>query len=100
MTEPTDRERVAWALCEATDTANPHCGMSVPCPDCLRLADAAIALGAKPPVDPVEELGREVVSIWLREMNASPFEYFRGDVQNTGLRVARHVIARAKEMGL
>ena len=98
MTEPTDRERVAWELCETQWSS--RCPESTPCSDCLRLADRAMALGATPPVEPVEELIAEM-RVWLsrhdifRNRNCEwlPGECMAGDI-------VRHVLARAKELGL
>ena len=100
MTDPTDRERVAWALCKAhgrpCDCENN--GAQTACASELLNADRAIALGAKPPVDPVDELIAEM-RIWLnrhaifRNRNGEwlPGGCMAGDI-------VRHVLARAKEI--
>lgn len=100
MSEPTDRERVAWALCKATNTINPHCGMSVPCPDCLRLADAAIALGAKPSVDPVEVLANEVRKFVHESVSSIEYRFSAGNLFDIWPDVVRLVLDRAKQLDL
>ena len=105
MTDPTDRERVAKALYSAAGA-----GARIPWEELsiggdtmcrwLHAADAAIALGAKPPVDPVDELIAEM-RIWLnrhaifRNRNGEwlPGGCMAGDI-------VRHVLARAKDLGL
>ena len=62
MTEPTDRERVAWELCEA-ERCMCECKAAKTRGACvLELAKAhrAIALGAKPPVDPEVAAARKI----------------------------------------
>ncbi len=99
MTEPTDRERVAWALCGASDTGPCICARSArtTCASFKLLADAAIALGAKPPVDPFQTLMGEVMEVWAR--NCTIQHVTTQDVTAMEM-VVRHVVARAKEMGL
>ena len=95
MTNPTDRERVARALCEAQEHG--ACRDRAPCGTCLRMADRAIALGAKPPVDPFQMLMGEVMEMWARNCtiaHVTPQDVIAMEC------VVRHVLARAKEMGL
>ena len=101
MTEPTptDRVRVAWALCKAhgrpCDCENN--GAQTACASELLNADAAIALGAKPPVDPFQTLMGEVMEVWAR--NCTIQHVTPQDVTAMEM-VVSHVLARAKEMGL
>ena len=101
MSDPTDRERVAHDLC-AQEGGACQClkEKTAPCSYMLAIAARAIALGAKPPVDPVDELIAEM-RIWLnrhaifRNRNGEwlPGGCMAGDI-------VRHVLDRAKEMGL
>ena len=97
MTDPTDRERVAWELCETQWSS--RCPESTPCSDCLRLADRAIALGAKPPIDPLEGLISEIGK-WINQRDV--VWQGKASVPSTYLAdaIVRHVITRAKELGL
>lgn len=99
MTNPTDRERVAWALCKAhgrpCDCENN--GAQTACASELLNADAAIALGAKPPPDPFQTLMGEVMEMWAT--NCTIAHVTPQDVIAMEL-VVRHVLDRAKELGL
>ena len=100
MSDPTDRERVAQDLC-AQEGGACQClkEKTAPCSYMLAIAARAIALGAKPPVDPVETLAEEVgamVDNWFTDEQSGTDE----NVWKLGGRIVRHVLARAKEMGL
>ena len=104
MTEPTDRERVAKALYSASATGSCTPWEAFPIGGDTRcrwlaIADRAISLGAKPPVDPVETVAKEVgamVDNWCVDAQIGTDE----SVWKLGDRIVRHVLDRAKELGL
>ena len=102
MTEPTDRERVAKALYLAASNGNftpwegLQPGSDVRC-RWLHAADAAIALGAKPPVYPFQTLMGEVMEVWARNctiQHVTPQDVIAMEI------VVRHVLDRAKKLDL
>ena len=101
MTEPTDRERVAWILCKHRFHGKCSCETKRTDGACLieaMYADAAIALGAKPPGDPFQKLMGEVMEVWAYQR---PIIAPIGPNEVTAMEnIARHVLARAKELGL
>lgn len=100
MSEPTDRERVAWALCKYRSDERCCCETKRTAGACefmATYADAAIALGAKPPPDPFQTLMGEVMEMWAT--NCTIAHVTPQDVIAMEL-VVRHVLDRAKELGL
>ncbi len=107
MTEPTDRERAAKALYSVAGA-----GARIPWEQLsiggdtrcrwLNVAGAAMALGAKPPVDPVDELAASAYENWCRTTRhiRLTFDDLNDEAKEGWRTIVRHVLARAKKLDL